>query len=72
MESAPMPVMRGAAPKRKLRRKKERKADLQLARVVAGDKVGDVDDSDRVQKRKKWGLLSKTISTFKLLLTFFF
>lgn len=52
MESAPMPVMRGAAPKRKLRRKKERKADLQLARVVAGDKVGDVDDSDRVQKRK--------------------
>ena len=33
-------------------KRKKKKADLQLARVVAGDKVGDVDDSDRVQMRK--------------------
>merc|ERR1719373_1056877 len=42
-------AVRRSAP---LRKRKQKKADLQLARVVAGDTVGMVGDNDRVQMRK--------------------
>ena len=35
-----------------LRRKKKKKSDMQLARVQAGDEVGDVGDDDLVKKNE--------------------